>query len=133
MNRSPGHQKWPDHRVSEQPVGQRFVVTLGGAALLADSADVIRVDEDGNPTRYYFPRADVRMELLKPSQTSTQCPFKGSASYFSIAGGSGTLQDAAWSYEDPFDEHQALKGRIAFYDDKLPSIEVRPREGRRGG
>ncbi|HET9390088.1 MAG TPA: DUF427 domain-containing protein [Steroidobacteraceae bacterium] len=133
MNRSPGHQKWPDHRVSEQPVGQRFVVTLGGAALLADSTDVIRVDEDGNPARYYFPRADVRMELLKPSRTSTHCPFKGSASYFSIAGGNGTLQDAAWSYEDPFDEHQGLKGRIAFYDDKLPSLEVRPAEDRRDG
>lgn len=136
MSRSPGHQKWPDHRVSEQRVGQRFAVTVGGA-VLADSTDVIRVDEDGSPARYYFPRADVRMELLTPSRTSTQCPFKGSASYFSISGGSGTLQDAAWSYENPFDEHAALKGRIAFYDDKIPSIEVQPRTeetsaGRRG-
>jgi len=131
LSGSPGHQKWPDHRVSEQPVGQRFAVTLDGA-LIADSTDAIRVDEDGNPTRYYFPRADVRMDLLKPSPTSTQCPFKGSARYFSIASGSSTLRDAAWSYEDPFDEHKALKGRIAFYDDKLPSIEIGPRESGRG-
>jgi uncharacterized protein (DUF427 family) len=74
------------------------------------------------------------MEKLERSATSSQCPFKGTAHYFSVsreAGGgapgadAGALEDAAWSYEEPFDEHQALKERLAFYDDKYRNIHVR--------
>lgn len=128
MSKSPGHQKWPDHHLTERHLGQRIRVSVRGA-VLADSTDVIRVDEDGNPARYYFPRADVRMERLQPSETTTQCPFKGSARYFSVGGvGGQPLKDAVWSYEDPFDEHADLKERVAFYDDKVPEIEVQPGE-----
>lgn len=68
------------------------------------------------------------MDLLEPSDTTTQCPFKGTAHYFDLKVGDRTLEDAAWSYEDPFDEHVALKDRIAFYDDRYPQIKVaRPR------
>jgi uncharacterized protein (DUF427 family) len=128
MSKSPGHQKWPDHKVLESPVGRPVTVSLNGE-ILAESRDVVRVDEDGSPVRYYFPRSDVRMERLVRTATTSQCPFKGTAHYFSVStadsGGGTRLQDAAWSYEQPFEEHQGLKDRLAFYDDKYHDIHVR--------
>lgn len=128
MSKSPGHQKWPEHKVLETPIGGRVTVELDGK-VLADSRDVIRVDEDGSPARYYFPRTDVSMDKLVRTATTSQCPFKGTASYFSLSlddGAKGAkLDDAVWTYEQPFDEHQSLKNRLAFYDDKYRNIHVR--------
>ncbi len=127
MSNSPGHQKWPEHKVRETPVSERVTVELDGA-LIADSRDVIRVDEDGSPARYYFPRGDVTMDKLQRTATTSQCPFKGTAHYFSVSmksGNAGKLDDAVWTYEEPFDEHQSLKDRVAFYDDKYRNIHVR--------
>jgi len=123
MSKSPGHQKHPEHKVQEQRLQQRVKVEIDGT-LLADSRDVIRVDEDGCPARYYFPRADVKMDKLQRSSTTTQCPYKGTAHYFSVALGERKLDDAVWSYEEPYDEHAALKERLAFYDDKVREIRI---------
>ncbi|BEP47041.1 MULTISPECIES: DUF427 domain-containing protein [Variovorax] len=126
MSKSPGHQKWPDHQVREEPLRQPMEVEVEGM-VVASSADVIKVVEDKSPVRYYFPRTDVRTDKLKRSQTTTECPFKGTASYYSLNVGERQLDDAIWSYEAPYDEHQALKGRMAFYDEKFPEIHVRPK------
>ncbi len=123
--KSPGHQKWPDHQVKEMPVSGGAEVQIGNERI-ADSQDVIRVEEDGNPARLYFPRSAVAMEKLEPSSTTTQCPFKGTAHYFDLNIDGKRLKDAVWSYEEPFEEHQSLKGRLAFYEEKFPDIHVQP-------
>lgn len=129
MSKSPGHLKWPEHKVLERPVGERVTVEVEGQ-IVADSRSAIRVEEDGSPARFYFPRSDVRMDKLARTATTSECPFKGTAHYFSLSMGSGngsSLEDAVWTYEEPFDEHQSLKDRLAFYDDKYRTIHVRAR------
>jgi uncharacterized protein (DUF427 family) len=124
MSKSPGHAKWPHHQIRERHVSDHIVASVDDEPL-ADSRDVIRLEEDGHPARHYFPRADVRMDRLQSSTTTTQCPFKGTAVYFNIVTKGKVLKDAAWSYESPYDEHRGLKARVAFYTDRAPEIEIR--------
>jgi uncharacterized protein (DUF427 family) len=126
MDRSPGHRQHPEHKVREERLGQRVQVDINGERI-ADSMDVIKVDEDGSPSRYYFPRRDVAQDLLDRSDTTTRCPFKGTAHYFNVTAGGQRFEDAIWSYEEPYEEHRVLKDRLAFYDDKVPAIQITPR------
>lgn len=121
--KSPGHQKWPNHTVREEPLTDRVRVEVDGE-LLAESNDVIKVVEDKHPTRYYFPRADVRMDKLESTETTTECPFKGKAHYFSLRAGGKELVDAVWTYEQPYEEHAGLQNRVAFYGPEMSEIQV---------
>ncbi|RZL93586.1 MAG: DUF427 domain-containing protein [Variovorax sp.] len=124
MSKSPGHQRAPEHKVLESIVQGRMTVEVDGE-VMADSSDVVRVDEDGYPARFYFPRDDVRMDRLTRSETTTQCPFKGTASYFSIGAATKPVRDLAWSYEQPYDEHARLKERLAFDESKSGAVRIR--------
>ena len=124
MAKSPGHQHMPDHSILERPLRKRMQVTVDGE-IVADSTDVLQVEEDGSPTRYYFRRADVRMDRLQRSTMTTECPFKGVANYYHLDVNGKQLKDAVWTYEDPYDEHPRIKDRLAFYEERVPGIEIR--------
>lgn len=124
MARSPGHAKSPNHKVQEQRLQQRVQVEVAGE-IIADSADVIEVDEDGSPLRYYFPRTDVNMAKLTRTTKTTYCPFKGTANYFAVNADSKRFDDVVWTYEDPYQEHADLRDRVAFWDEKSPEIRIR--------
>jgi uncharacterized protein (DUF427 family) len=96
-----------------QPVNQRVQVHVDGK-LLADSTETLELRETGYPPRRYFPREDVRMDLLTTSETTTHCPFKGDTVYFSL----GDQQDIAWSYEQPIEGMEAIAGRVAFGEEE---------------
>jgi uncharacterized protein (DUF427 family) len=122
--KSPGHQQHPNHKVLEKRLDQRLRVEVGGD-LVADSTDVVEVDEDGYPPRFYFPRSDVHMDKLARSETTSQCPFKGIAHYYAIRTDGPTIADAVWTYEDPYEEHEALRNRLAFWEGQKPEIAIR--------
>jgi uncharacterized protein (DUF427 family) len=122
MSKSPGHRKWPDHKVLERRLEERVRAEAKGEAV-ADSANVLKVQEDEQPDRFYFPRSDVNMAVLEPTDKTSKCPFKGTARYFRVRVDGETLEDAAWTYEDPYDEHIALKDRVAFHDER--GIDIR--------
>lgn len=98
-------------RIELHPVSQRVQVHVDGK-LLANSTNALELRERGYPPRHYFPREDVRMDLLNTSETTTHCPFKGSTVYFSLDGN----KDIAWSYEQPIEGMEAIAGRVAFYE-----------------
>ncbi|WP_457942280.1 DUF427 domain-containing protein [Vreelandella alkaliphila] len=97
-------------RIELHPISQRVQVHVDGT-LIADSTNTLEFRERGYPPRHYFPREDVRMELLTVPETTTYCPFKGHAVHFSL----GERQDIAWSYEQPIEGMEAIAGRVAFY------------------
>lgn len=121
-NSGPGYAKNPDHKVTVTPFKGRVVVKLAGEVLV-DTKNALELREASYPPVYYVPRADTKMDRLTMTQHSTHCPFKGDASYFSIANGP---ENAVWSYEHPFDEVMTIKEALAFYPNKVESIEVTP-------
>src|SRR5690554_3803458 len=92
-----------DYRVHVEPSRKRVKVVFNGQ-VVADSRRALVLRETRLPPVYYLPREDVVMDFLVPSDHHTYCPFKGTASYWSLAVGDKTLENAAWSYEDPIEE-----------------------------
>lgn len=91
-----------------------------GDLVVAKSARCLVVAESDHPDQLYFPAADVRWEHLQKTDHHTICPFKGVASHWSVIDSNGVdHEDAAWVYEDPFDEVLALRNHVAFYADRV--------------
>ena len=112
----------PDHGpgsgVRIEPTARRVRAVVAGTTV-ADSTDVLLLMEPGHLPVYYFPVADVRTDLLEPTSKATNCPWKGDASYWTIRVGEQTRRNAVWGYQDPLPEAAAIKGRVAFYWNKV--------------
>src|ERR1700682_454610 len=76
---------------------------------IADSTAAHLLFETRHLPVYYFPRADVRMDLLRPTEHHTYCPYKGTASYWSIAVGNRLSENAVWGYPGAFDGVAAVQ------------------------
>jgi uncharacterized protein (DUF427 family) len=112
----------PDHPISVAPTG-RPVRVLAGDQEIARTDDALTLSEADYPPAQYLPREAVDMSKLQRSNERTRCPYKGEASYFHIVLGDGRIENAVWSYEDPYPAVAEIKGRLAFYPDRT-RIEV---------
>ena len=112
----------PDHPITVTPNAKRVVVTLGGK-VIANTVAALTLQESHYPAVQYIPRKDVDMAALTRTATSTYCPYKGDASYFSIPAGGTSSVDAIWTYEAPYDAVAVIKDHLAFYPDRVDSIE----------
>lgn len=101
------------YRVVIEPMGEPIRAILLGETIV-HSARPLLMHETRLPEVFYFPREDVRMDLLVPTNHRTNCPFKGNASYWSLNVGGKTFDNAVWSYEDPYDEASPVKEYLAF-------------------
>ena len=107
-----------DHEISATQTDWQVSVEFNGVTI-ADSSRAILFREGSMAPVYYFPKDDVRMDLMRPSRHKTHCPFKGDASYWSLTVGEKSLQNVVWSYENPIEEVISIKSFIAFYMDHL--------------
>ncbi|KAB1143675.1 DUF427 domain-containing protein [Streptomyces luteolifulvus] len=92
--------------------GAQRVRVVHNDRVLAESDRPLVLRETGCPVRYYLPAEDVRLDLLTPSDTHTYCPFKGTASYWSLP----DAPDLVWAYLDPKPDVAEIKDRLCFYD-----------------
>jgi uncharacterized protein (DUF427 family) len=106
------------HQITITPAGTHIEITLGGEKL-AESDQAVVLAETGLPARYYFPREDVRTELLRPTSTQSTCPFKGQASYWSADIGGEVHDDLVWSYQNPIPEAEGIAGLMCFYGERV--------------
>ena len=126
-NKAPGFVKKPEHRVdlAREP-GQRVRVEFAGTTI-ADSSEAITVKETGHDPVFYFPRKDVRMDLMARTQHHSYCPYKGDCSYWTLAANGRIAENAVWSYERPYDEVMGLKEYVAFYGSRVDAITAEPK------
>lgn len=111
-----------DH-ITISPAEGTWVVRVAGA-VLGESKTALSLKEAGYPEVIYFPRSDIAMAFLEPSDTTTVCPHKGTATYFSIEAKSGTLTDAVWTYETPLAAVNEIAGHLAFRGEKVAIEQV---------
>jgi uncharacterized protein (DUF427 family) len=112
----------PDHPIAIARNGKRVRVSFAGTAI-ADSTRALKLTEAGYAPVNYIPRADVDMGALARSDHRSYCPYKGDASYFTIAAGGRTAENAVWSYEQPYPAMAEIEGYLAFYPSRVDKIE----------
>ena len=123
QTRESGFKTNPDYKILFEPSPRRVRVKFNGE-VIADSTNAHLLFETRLPTRYYIPPADVRMELLVPSETVTRCPYKGKASYYSAKIGDELFTDIVWTYPDPIPECPKINGYLCFFNERVDEIRV---------
>jgi uncharacterized protein (DUF427 family) len=112
------HARNPYHRVDTLASSRHVTVAIDGV-VVAESHKPTLLFETGLVTRYYLPLADVRVDLLVPSESHTGCPYKGTASYWSVRVGDEVHEDVAWYYPTPLLETVKIAGMVAFYNERV--------------
>jgi uncharacterized protein (DUF427 family) len=125
------HPRDPYHRIDILHSSRHVRIEVDGVTV-ADSVRPVILFETGLPPRYYLPLSDIRTELLTPTDSQTQCPYKGTAGYWSVGTGHGTHADLVWGYRTPLPESQKIAGLACFYDEKVDvyldgELQERPR------
>ena len=114
----------PNHPITIERSKGRVIVTLGGR-VIADTLEALTLREAAYPPVQYIPRKDVDMAALVRSDTTTYCPYKGEAAYFSISAGGERSVNAIWTYEAPYNAMAEIEDHLAFYPDRVDAIEQR--------
>jgi len=117
------HARDPFKRVDALPSRRHVSVMIDGQTI-ADSHRPHLVFETNHPVRYYLPQEDVRMDMLVPSVTTSRCPYKGAASYWSVKIGDDIFSDLVWGYMDPIPEIPKIKGLLCFWHERGCDIYV---------
>jgi uncharacterized protein (DUF427 family) len=112
----------PDHPISIAPSGKRVRVRFAGR-VVADTTRALTLQETTYKPVHYIPREDADMSLMARTEHQTYSPYKGDASYYSIKVGDEVADNAIWTYEDAYPAVAEIKGHLAFYPNRVDSIE----------
>src|SRR5262245_36954606 len=115
----------PDHPITITAAPHRVRVTFAGR-VVADTTRALSLAEASYPPVMYIPREDVDVTILERTDHKTRCPYKGEASYYSIRTDGRNAQNAVWSYEQPLEAVTAIAGHMAFYPNRVDSLEQLP-------
>ena len=105
------------HPITITPTPGRVRVVVG-ETVIAESDSSLTLQEASYPPVQYVPLADIDPAALTRTETSTYCPFKGDASYYSVSTPQGTVVDAGWTYDDAYDAVAEITAHVAFYPDR---------------
>ncbi len=108
----------PDHPITIDRHPSRVVVSVGDH-IVADSTNALSMREASYPPVVYVPIADVDRAVLVDSQTTSHCPYKGDAAYYSVTTPDGVVKDAIWYYPAPYDAVAPIADHVAFYPDRV--------------
>jgi uncharacterized protein (DUF427 family) len=92
--------------------------------VVASSDRALTLQEASYPAVQYLPLEDVDADVLRPSEQTSYCPFKGDASYYDLAVGDQVAEGAVWTYRQPHDAVAPIRDHVAFYADRVDAIEV---------
>ncbi|MFF8933539.1 DUF427 domain-containing protein [Streptomyces paradoxus] len=112
------HPRDPHKRVDALPSSRHVRVEIDGQ-VVAESQDPVLLFETSLPTRYYLPREDVRLDLFDATDHHTGCPYKGTASYWSLRGEADVPPNLVWTYPEPLPAVAAIRGRVAFFNEVI--------------
>jgi uncharacterized protein (DUF427 family) len=125
MSTKPTKLPGPDHPIMIEHNLARVVVVVGGR-IVADTRRALTLREAGYRAVQYIPRGDVDMSLLERTQHATYCPYKGECAYYSVPAGGERAVNAVWTYEAPFAAVGAIADHLAFYPDRVDTLEEQP-------
>jgi uncharacterized protein (DUF427 family) len=114
----------PDHPISIEHNPARVVVSVAGH-VIADTRQALTLREADYPRVQYIPREDVDLSQLERTDHATYCPYKGDCNYYSVLAGGKKSVNAVWTYENPYPAVERIKGRVAFYPDRVDEIAER--------
>jgi uncharacterized protein (DUF427 family) len=114
----------PDHPITITPNSKRVVVTFAGH-VVADTTRALTLQESTYPAVQYIPREDVDMTLLQRTAHGSECPYKGHANYYGIKANGRAIENAVWTYETPYPSMAPIREHLAFYPNRVDSIEER--------
>jgi len=113
----------PDHPITVELSHSRVVVCVAKIEI-ANSRNAVLLREASYPPVLYIPRKDADMSRLERSLYSTYCPYKGDCFYYSIPLGGPKSVNAVWTYERPYAAVAEIQGYLAFYRDRVDSMQI---------
>jgi uncharacterized protein (DUF427 family) len=117
MSNRPVLEPSAKHPITIEPTNGRVRVRVNGQ-IVADTDAALQLKEASYGAVQYIPFSDVAQNVLTRTDTSTYCPFKGDASYYSVTAAGDTVDDVVWTYDHPYPAVAAIAGHVAFYPDK---------------
>ena len=113
----------PAHPIDIARAGTRMRAMFMGH-VIADTDDALILKEADLPPVVYFPKEDVSMEYFSRTERLTHCPYKGEAAYYTLLMNGEFAENAVWTYEEPYPAMERIRGRLAFYPDKVEVYAV---------